>query len=168
MSESTLLFAPIDLDSAAELTVQIRADSFVCSFGSDERFYEPDGKGHERYLVWLAKQIEEMPGSCVHAWHDGAIVGQMEIGRFRGDPDVGYVYLYYLLPPFRNRGFGAHLDRYVTRYLKQQGFRSARLNVSPTNQQAMRFYLKHGWNDLGPNVGDPEVHDMAKEITGDA
>ena len=168
MSESELVLAPIDLDSTVELVVRFRADSFACSFGSDERFYESDGKGHERYLIWLQKRMEEMPGSCVHVWRDNEIIGQMEMGRFREEPKVGYVYLYYLLPAFRNRGFGADLDRYATAYLTHQGFLSARLNASPTNLQAMRFYLKNGWIDLGPRAGHPEVHDMEKELSGDA
>jgi ribosomal protein S18 acetylase RimI-like enzyme len=161
---NNLVFAPIDIQSAANLAVRIRADSFACSFGSADRFHEFDGKGGERYLAWLAKRMEEMPGSCVHVWRDDAIVGQIEMGRFREDPGVGYVYLYYLLPALRDRGLGVHLDRYATAYLRQRGFQKARLNVSPTNHRAMKFYLKNGWIDLGPRVNHPEVHNMAKDL----
>jgi ribosomal protein S18 acetylase RimI-like enzyme len=151
-----------------QLSVRFRADSFTCSFGSDERFYEADGKGDERYLAWLARRMHEMPGSCIHVWMNDVIIGQMEMGRFRGDPKVAYVYLYYLVPAYRNRGLGVQLDRYATAFLTDHGFRSARLSVSPTNRQAMRFYLKHGWLDLGPCSGHAEVHDMCKEFSVDA
>ena len=38
------------------------------------------------------------------------------------------------------------------------------MSVSPTNQQAVRFYLKNNWRDLGPRPDDPEVHLMEKEL----
>ena len=103
---SGLRFAPIDLDSAAETAIAFRADSFVCSFGSAERFYEADGKGHERYLAWLRERMQSIPGSCVHVWSGEAVIGQIEMGRFKGDPEIGYVNLYYLAPACRNRGLG--------------------------------------------------------------
>ena len=164
MTETKLAFAPIDLDSAAGLAVTFRADSFVCSFGSDERFYESDGKGHERYLVWLRNLMQSMPGSCVHVWDGGAIIGQMEMNRFKGEPEIAYVNLYYLAPAFRNCGLGHKLDQYAMTYFKGLGFRTARLSVSPANPQAMRFYLKNGWHDLGPRPGHSEVHLMEKEV----
>jgi ribosomal protein S18 acetylase RimI-like enzyme len=168
MNDSKLAFVPIDLESTAQLVVRFRADSFACSFGTDERFYEADGKGGERYLTWLATCMKEVPGSCVHVWKNDAIIGQLEMGRYRGDPKIGYAYLYYLAPTYRNRGLGVHLDRYASEYFADLGFQSARLNVSPTNRVAMRFYAKNGWHDLGPRSDHPEVHDMQKELSIDA
>jgi GNAT superfamily N-acetyltransferase len=161
---ATLRFVPIDLDSTAAMAVAFRTDSFVCSFGSAERFLEPDGKGGERYLVWLRQRMESMPGSCVHVFDGDDIVGQIEMGRFKSEPAVGYVYLYYLVPSYRSRGLGRHLDDYATRFLRGLGFRRARLNVSPSNLPAMRFYLKNGWRDLGPGQDHPEVHGMEKRL----
>jgi GNAT superfamily N-acetyltransferase len=136
----------------------------VCSFRSAERFYEADGKGHERYLAWLRERMQSIPGSCVHVWAGATIIGQMEMGRFKGDPRMGYVNLYYLIPAYRNRGLGHCLDRYATAFLGGLGFQGARLNVSPTNGQAMRFYLKNGWRDLGPSQQHPHVHVMEKRF----
>jgi hypothetical protein len=77
--EAKLQFEPIDLDSAAKTAIAFRADSFVCSFGSAERFYEADGKGHERYLVWLRERMQSIPGSCVHAWKTRRKLGNGKI-----------------------------------------------------------------------------------------
>lgn len=164
MRESQLVFVPIDLSSSSELAVKFRADSFTCSFGSDERFFEADGKGPERYLARLADRMMAMPGSCVHVWLGHTIIGQMEMDRFQPDPRIAYINLYYLAPEYRNRGLGRHLDEYATDYLVGQGFKTGRLSVSPTNMQAVRFYLKHGWRDLGPRPGHPEVHGMEKAL----
>ena len=38
------------------------------------------------------------------------------------------------------------------------------LSVSPTNFQAVSYYKKMGWIDLGPREGHPEVHMMEKKI----
>ena len=164
MTDAKLAFAPIDLNSAADLTIAFRADSFVCSFGSDERFYEADRKGHERYLAWLQNLMQSMPGSCVHVWQGDDIIGQIEMNRFKGQPAIAYVNLFYLAPAYRNRGLGHCLDQYAMTYFADRGFQSARLSVSPTNRQAMRFYLKNGWHDLGPQLGHAEVHLMQKKI----
>jgi ribosomal protein S18 acetylase RimI-like enzyme len=136
----------------------------VCSFGSAERFYESDGRGHERYLVWLRERMQSVPGSCVHVWNGDSVVGQIEMGRFKGDPEIGYVNLYYLAAACRNRGLGRRLDEHATEFLRGLGFRAARLNVSPTNAQAIRFYIKNGWRDLGPSPLHPEVHSMEKKL----
>ncbi len=34
----------------------------------------------------------------------------------------------------------------------------ARLSISPTNQRALRFYVRRGWTDSGPRPDMPEVH----------
>ncbi len=136
----------------------------MCSFGSAERFYEADGKGDERYLVWLRERMQSIPGSCVHVWSGETVMGQMEMGQFKDDPQMGYVNLYYLVPAWRNRGLGRRLDEYATAFLHGLGFRAARLNVSPTNAHAIRFYLRNGWRDLGPSSRHPEVHDMEKTL----
>ena len=164
MQASTLTFLPIDLDAQAEKAIEFRADSFVCSFGSDERFREADGKGHERYLVWLSERMQEMPGSCVHVWRGDELIGQVEIGRYRPEPTIGYVFLYYLVPECRNLGIGNQLDRYVVDYLLGSGFSRALLSVSPTNESAVRFYLRCGWKDIGPRPRHPEVRNMERVL----
>jgi len=162
--EPELRFEPIDLSSAADIAIRFQADAFQCSFNSTEGFYEADGKGHERYLVWLAERMRSLPGSCVHVWSRDSIIGQLQMGRFRPDPQLGYVNLYYLAPSYRDRGLGGQLDGYATEYLKGQGFGAARLSVSPNNAQALTFYLKNGWQNLGPRPDHPEVHLMGKDL----
>jgi ribosomal protein S18 acetylase RimI-like enzyme len=79
---------------------------------------------------------------------------------------MGYVSLYYLAPAYRDRGLGRSLDEYATTFLRGLGFAAARLSVSPTNNQAVRFYLKNGWRDLGPHELHPYVHVMQKDLAG--
>lgn len=167
MQSSTLEFKPVNLERDRDLCVQFRADSFICSFGSANRFYKEDGSGAEDYLRWLRQRMTKIPNSCVHVWKEEQIIGQVEMSHWKHDTNVGYVNLFYLAPEFRGQDFGQQLDQYATHFFKRLGCQSARLNVSPTNRIAMRFYLKHGWVDLGPREDDPEVHDLEKKYGAD-
>jgi hypothetical protein len=140
LQPSTLQFQPIDLAQHQELCLQFRVDSFVCSFGSAERFYNEDGSGAAEYLHWLSRRMQEIPNSCVHVWQAGHIIGQLEMRRWKPDPEVGY----------------------AADFFAQLGCRAARLSASPTNKMAMRFYLKQGWVDLGQRADAPEVHYLQK------
>lgn len=162
-----LEFKPINVEQDQDLCVRFRADSFVCSFGSTDRFREEDGSGAEGYLRWLRQRITEIPNSCVHVWQGEQIIGQIEMRRWKHNSRVGYVNLFYLIPEFRGRGFGQQLDRHAANFFKQLGCESARLSVSPMNLVAMRFYLKHGWVDLGQREDAPEVHHLEKTYEAD-
>lgn len=156
-----LRFKPIEIEQAKELCIRFRADSFVCSFGSDERFYEEEC-GAERYIHWLKQRIADIPGSCVHVFKDARIIGQVEMMRWKEDPNIGYVNLFYLIPDFRGQGFGAQLDEYAASFFQHLSCKSALLSVSPMNIGATNFYTKRGWVDIGPRRDAPEVHYLKK------
>lgn len=158
------MFLTIDLTRHSDLAIQFREAAFVASFGNADRFHESDGKGAQRYLTWLAEQIRRDPQSCVHVWLDGAIVGQIETSCRPGDPSVGYVNLYFLLPRCRGQGLAAALDDYAVSHFRSLGRTVAQLSVSPTNLLAIRFYRRMGWQDRGPRPGHPEVHLMEKKL----
>jgi GNAT superfamily N-acetyltransferase len=156
-------FEPIDLDAHADLCVQFRVDSYVCSFGTGEGF-DRFNSSVGGYIEWLRKKMDDIPGSCVHVWRESRIIGQIELGRSRRDPAIGYVNLYYLVPEVRGTGVGDRLEEHVRRFFEHLGIRKARLSVSPSNSRAFRYYLKQGWKDLGPQPNRPEVHLMEKDF----
>jgi ribosomal protein S18 acetylase RimI-like enzyme len=41
------------------------------------------------------------------------------------------------------------LDIFAISYLKELGFKKAKLSVSPKNLRAINFYTKNGWRDIG-------------------
>lgn len=155
-------FATIKLPETQDLCVKMRADSFQESFGNTDRFYQDDGE--KKYLEWLKAKIDRNPRSAVHVLFKNEIIGQIELGKLKTDPSVGYVNLYYLLPQYRGQGFSALLDNYVTNFLKSEGHSLAQLAVSPTNKRAIRFYENHGWINKGPRENSPEVHAMQKML----
>jgi GNAT superfamily N-acetyltransferase len=144
-----LRFAPIDLAANGSEAVAFRVDSFEVSFGSAEAFLSEWGRRGERYLDHLRARMSELPGSCVHVWLGSELVGQVELRGGREDPSEGYVNLYYLIPEKRGTGLGAALDHHAISWFTSQGLSRAALGVSPSNERAIRFYLKHG----GPTKG---------------
>lgn len=147
---------PIDLERTAALCVAFRRDTYACGFGerAEARFDEENGPNGEQYLSWLAQRLEGFPEGHVHAWHDGRIVGQIEmIAQQKNAPTCGYVNLFYLVPEARGSGLGTQLHDYAVALATLYGSDRMRLSVSPTNARAMRFYEKHGWRSLGPSPG---------------
>lgn len=157
-------FETVNLDADFQTCILFREDSFVVSFGSADKFYEADGLGAERYIEFLRNKIKKDKDSVVHVWAGNEIIGQIEMGTLRGDPSCGYVNLFYLRPDMRGKGFGIQLDNHAMSYFKKLGCNTAKLSVSPSNIQALNFYKKMGWQDLGARPDHPEVHFMRKSL----
>ena len=86
------------------------------------------------------------PEGALHFFAGSEIAGQLE---FAYAGKNGHVSLYYLLPEHRGKGYGEILQKKVATILKAHGCKTATLRVSPKNECAIRYYLKHGWEDCG-------------------
>lgn len=163
MSESPR-FIPVDFQKHQELCLKFTADAFTCSFGDDSRF--TSGSRHylkpEKYLEWLKEKIAAEPASSVHVWVGDKIVGQMELGSYRNDKTLGYVYLYYLIPEARGTGISKYLDQYACDFLRRGGYSKAILSVTKTNARALSYYRKMGWQELTISPDDPDAILMQK------
>jgi len=159
-----LVFRPLGLPGDGALAVHFSEDAFVCSFGSAERFWAEAGRDGRRWVERLGEKLQQDPRNAVNAWLGGSIVGQVVLGSSETEPSTGHVNLYYLVPQWRGRGLAQQLDAYAVDVLRDQGYRSATLNVSPTNVRALRFYLRCGWNELGAPPDAPFVHAMARRL----
>ena len=159
MTTTDLAFKPIDLDRHTEQCVAFRRDSFVCSFASDDSFFEQSGPDGAKYIEWLRERIAELPEGCVHVWENGTMIGQMEM-CIRDDPRTGYINLFYLIPSARGGSAGVQLHDYALRLFRKLNITKLHLSVSPTNLRAFAYYRKHGWQDIGPRSDHEEVHLM--------
>jgi len=162
--ESELVFRPIDLDEESALAVLFSEDAFVCSFGTADRFWAEAGRDGRKWIARLGEKLATDARMAVNAWLDGAIVGQLVLGSSDTQANAGHVNLYYLIPEYRGRGLAQQLDTYAVAVLRDQGYRRATLNVSPTNTVALRFYLRCGWRRLGPRVDAPYVDTMERSL----
>lgn len=162
MSNPTLQFRPINLQQHGDLCLQFIADTHLCSYGTLDDFLE-DGKTPPRFLDRIAAKLAEDPESCLHVWQGEEVVGQINFGTFV-DPAIGYLSFFYVVPQWRGTGVAAEMDAFVARRFRQRGYKTACLSVTAFNQQAMRFYLKCGWADLGPREDNPATHNMEKAV----
>ncbi len=160
----SLSIKPIQLDVHRDICLSFREDSYVVSFGDSKKFHGEEGNGAERYIDWLKDKISRDPSSAVHVWRGDSIIGQIEMGKLRRDPSCGYVFLYYLIASERGHGLGKLLDDHAIEYFKSQQLQRAQLSVSPQNIQAITFYEKRGWRNLGLREDDPGVLLMEKSI----
>ncbi|MEM9265213.1 MAG: GNAT family N-acetyltransferase [Cyanobacteria bacterium P01_F01_bin.13] len=159
-----LAFRSIDLEAHAELCVHFRRDAFACSFDDgDKRFILESGEHARDYIKWLNTRIEACPESCVHVFDGQEIIGQIET-ELKGQEKLGYVYLFYVIPSRRGQGISDQLHDYVIRLFQEVGVIRAQLSVSPTNQTALKFYQRHGWQDLGPRPGHTDINLMELAI----
>ena len=163
MSISDLQYKPIDLDRHTEVFLDFICDTHLCSFGTMEGFRDENGQGAERFIERVRARLAEEPGSCLHVWRNGEIVGQLHLGRFV-DPAIGYINLFYVSPAWRSTGVASAMENYACAYLQAQGFQSACLSVAAQNHRAIRFYEKQGWTDLGPRQDKPGTHNMEKRF----
>lgn len=136
------------------MCVAFRRDTYACGFGASgqQRFESENGPSGEQYLSWLTQRLAGFPEGHVHAWHDGRIVGQLEmIAQQKNAPRCGYVNLFYLVPEARSSGLAAPLHDYAVALATLYGADKLQLSVSPSNERALRYYAKHGWRSLGPS-----------------
>jgi GNAT superfamily N-acetyltransferase len=159
-----LYFAPINLGEHADLCVRFRLDSYVCSFGSSARFYA-DNTTDQGYVDWLRSRMRDLPGSCVHLWRGIEIIGQLEMGRSGENSRIGYVNLCYLVPDARGSGVSSRLDEYLCEFHARLGLERAHLNVSPSNDRAIRFYEKYCWKNRGDDPRYAELLLFEKTFT---
>jgi len=162
MNDLHLQFKPIDLGRHAHLCLEFIKDTHLCSFGSMEGFNEEaQEREMQQFTERIAAKLFQDPESCLHVWKGNTLVGQLNFGTFI-DPSIGYISHFSVTPEWRGTGVAAKMDAYADNHFRRRGFRSARLSVTAANTRAVRFYLKHGWQDLGPRADNPLIRNMEK------
>jgi len=93
------------------------------------------------------------------------IIGQTEM-KLVSDTDVGYVSLLYLAPEYRGKGLGELLHNHAVKVFSALGKSTIQLSVSKSNRQAISFYAKHGWRNLGPRPEKEQMFLMNYDLAG--
>jgi GNAT superfamily N-acetyltransferase len=144
------------LDARAAVAHQL--DACVCSFGDAARF-----QGAVRYLRWLESKVDEFPEGFLMAFAGDDCVGQLELEVPYG-ASVGYVNLFYVTPPFRGLGFARALHDRASMYFRGWEASRIELHCSPTNERAMRFYRKLGYQRTRGSGTNASLWKMSLEI----
>ncbi len=139
-----LVFRPACPQADASLLIAFGRDLYRESLGSDAEFRRDYGVYGEKFPLWIAACVAADPGFAVLLIEEGAAIGLVVLGVSRRKA-LGHVHHFYIVPERRGRGFGGLLDEYARRTLGGAGAARARLNVTPGNARAIRFYLAQGW-----------------------
>jgi ribosomal protein S18 acetylase RimI-like enzyme len=76
----------------------------------------------------------------------GFVMFSLEQGSFEQDVRRGFVENLYVRPPDRNDGIGSALLDAAERALRDRGAETVALNVMADNEDARRFYRRHGYD----------------------
>ena len=124
----------------------------VMSFADSSHLAEPNT---------LIEKLARLPRVCCHIWLGDTIVGQTE-GSLIQDESVGYVNLIANKENYQRRGFGHLAVQYLSHTFRDLGKSRLQLCVSNTNQLALAFYAKTGWQNLGLRPNSSQMFLMEK------
>ncbi|HIF6194372.1 TPA: GNAT family N-acetyltransferase [Vibrio parahaemolyticus] len=136
----------IEMDDTLDLCMQFRRDAHAVSFGNDVGFSVDETK------AWFTKLSTFDDSGFYHVLKNNEVIGQIEFRNGLMDEQgikFGYINLLYLLPEFRNNGLGKELVDFICAQFKNEQCAYAQFRYIPANLQAVSFYRKHGWFDVG-------------------
>jgi ribosomal protein S18 acetylase RimI-like enzyme len=85
----------------------------------------------------------------------GFVMFSLEQGSFEQDVTRGFVENLYVRPPDRNEGVGSALLDAAERALRDRGADTVALNVMADNEDARRFYRRHGYDPYRVELEKP-------------
>lgn len=98
-------------------------------------------------LMWVCDLVDEGVIGQVFVQLAGART-ELADGRNRA-----YVFAFRVKPSFRGLGIGTRLLKVIEADLIKRQFQWVNLNVSRENQEAQRFYERHGYRIIAPEPG---------------
>ena len=141
-----LNYTPVNLTQELDTCLKFRKSAWDVSFGSSDDFSEEDT------INWFNKLAVKSPSGFFLVRYKEEIIGQVEL-KFSGgspnEPNIGYVYLFYLIPEYRGSGVGQRIHDYTLDLLVKNGCQGAMLRYIPGNARAEKFYLRNGWFKSG-------------------
>ncbi len=151
---NTLSYIPVDLEKTFNLCIQFREDTYQCSFQNLKGCSDQVEFNGEKYGKYLRSY---KPEGLRHIVYKGGIIGQLEFKLMPTNPKIGYINLIYVAQSYRGRGVAEKAMNFVMEYFKNNSCEEVMLSVSRTNQRAIKYYLKHGFQFRKKSIKDPLV-----------
>ncbi|MFD3450195.1 GNAT family N-acetyltransferase [Microbacteriaceae bacterium 4G12] len=154
-------FRTIDIHKDRDIIIAFRKDSYVVSFGTVDGFGDADA-----YVKRIGERVSRFPDGLVLVEEDEKMIGQMELQiTTYEEQEIGYVNLFYLIPEYRSKGLGQYLMEYAEQFFRKYKVSEYHLRVSPTNERAIRFYMKSGMEKLKEEQSKFLVWRMRKKLS---
>lgn len=138
---------PMD-QNAVEEYIRYRKDAWQVVYGSLNGF---DGSG-----FWLDAQRTIGPdrSAMVAGYLEKTPVGMIQLNPERDrEKGVGYIPFLYLREPYRHQGLGIQLVGHAVSFYRKLGRKKLQLSVAPTNENAIKFYEKFGFDQVKKQRG---------------
>ncbi len=160
--KTSLRFVPMNLKDKADAELYTRSygDSWEVAHGSRAGFVP------NVYLA-TARAHSRADRQCVVKVMSGdEFAGVIELDPERGRREkCGWVSFLYLCPAFRHLGLGIQLLGYASAFFSNRGRATIRLHVAVTNENAIGFYKKWGFETIGVDQGvSSEQYLMEKRL----
>ena len=100
-------------------------------------------------MMYSEEVIEKEVSEGVHYCFiedNGETAGYLAWGPWQAVPETAKLHKLYLLPEKQGRGIGSTAIESVRQQLKAGGYRRLRLNVNRQNANALRCYVRNGFN----------------------
>ena len=149
-------FEVVNLERNFETCIKFRRDTYLVSFGSYSEFESEEDSYKER----MTERLNYLPEGNCHLLVQDKIIGQTEM-KLLPDTEIGYVSLLYLAPEYRGKGLGELLHKHAIKVFSALEKSTIQLSVSKSNRQALAFYAKHGWRNLGPRPDKKQMFLMS-------
>ncbi len=155
-----LAFRPARPLADSATLIAFGRDLYIESLGSDAGFRRDYGARGQKFPLWIAACSASHADFAALLTENGEAIGFVVLGRNSRDRCLGHVHHFYMAPFHRGQGFGGLLDDYARATLRNAGCRRARLNVTPINGRAIRFYQAQGWEKKQPPRGGAGLLNM--------
>jgi probable phosphoglycerate mutase len=139
-------FAPMGQE--IQQYIDYRKDAWQVVYGDLRGF---DGAG-----FWMDAQrtMGKDPEAMVVGYLDRTPIGVIQLSPDRdAHKKVGYIPFIYLREPFRHKGLGIQLIGHSVSFYRKLGREKLQLSVAPTNEKALGFYYKFGFQAVGKSRG---------------
>ena len=139
---------PVDPSRISDLYARAYRDTWIISKGSEKGYRE------ETYLSAACEHYRTMNESVMELFDGDVPAGLLDLDVKRGMEDnTGWISLLYLMPEYRGHGCAAQLLSRAEQMYKKLGRRALRLTVSETNEKAVKFYFRSGFEKISEIKG---------------
>ncbi|MGB6243012.1 MAG: tRNA (adenosine(37)-N6)-threonylcarbamoyltransferase complex dimerization subunit type 1 TsaB [Castellaniella sp.] len=113
---------------------------------------------------WTRQNFADGLAAGYRGWVVRRLGAMLGFALLMDTPDMAHLLVIGVRPEAQRQGVGAELLRYCSAHCRQAGLPALTLEVRPSNTQAIEFYHRHGFHQLGLRRGYyPSSHGVRED-----